>query len=248
MRFYAGHDRPNGAADLDRMMIAAHNVTAGLKPPRKGWMLDSGGFTQLTRRGLYDDTPRDYVRFVMDAAGQVPGLDAAIQQDYPASEAVDDATPLRRHEAPGLSRLATRTRARYLHTVDACDELGCDVEIAPALQGQSLEDYRRHLSLTQHLLTPGQLVAIGNLKADGHGPGFLRDLLLTLPGTYRYHALGIGKHYLNSSVGSVLRRRLWSADSAAWKVRARYAGHDQNGTAFARSYADDLTRSAPLFA
>jgi len=45
----------------------------------------------------------------------------------------------------------------------------------------------------------------------------------------------------------VLRRLFWSADSAAWKVRARYAGADQNTTEFAQSYARDLEPTTPLF-
>lgn len=82
-RFFAGHDRPSGTAQLGRMMIAAHNVGAGFEPPEHGWMLDSGGFRILVDQGRYDDTAAQYVRYARRLEQQIGGLVAVFQQDAP---------------------------------------------------------------------------------------------------------------------------------------------------------------------
>jgi hypothetical protein len=268
--FYPGHDRPRGASALDRMMIAAHNVTAGLAGYEPGaWMLDSGGFTIVTRHGEYDTDPGGYVRFVSDLAERFDGLVCAFQQDYPATEAVAEATTGPEHYAPGhvlegtLAGCAMKTRSRWLHTADASAEQDCPVPIVPVLQGEGIGDYVEHLALIRHTLqsrgasgsvagTPPR-IGIGALK--GRSPAFVRELMLALDQerrrhgrSYRFHALGIGKKYVrHAEAGPAICRLVDSYDSAAWKVRARYAGADQNTTDFANQYAQDLKPTAPLF-
>ena len=256
--FFAGHDRPRGTEALDRMMIAAHNVSEnGFEAPANGWMLDSGGFTQLTTRGEYERTPADYVRFVMDASEKIPGLVAAVQQDYIVCDEVAEATG----RTPGRDAdfaLRAETGGRFLRTHRAARRLGCDVPIMPVLQGRTQAEYVEEASNLRHLEGEVSIVGLGGLKArkkDSPGetpsPAWCRELVLRLDEVLdvRWHALGIGARYMNHpEAGPVLRRRLWSYDSAAWKVQAYYNDDaDHNDTAFATEYADGLTRSAPLF-
>jgi len=254
--FFAGHDRPDGTAQLDRMMIAAHNVT-DFTPPANGWMLDSGGFRILTDRGRYDDTASQYVEYLAQLSDQIGGLVCAFQQDAPLTPAVHDAL----EPARGYHTLMQKTVGRYVGAKHAARRAGLDVPIAPVLHGRTQDEYVTHAKRLAWNHDP-LFIGIGGLKAqkadvDGRGrlgrpsPAWLRELVLRVRDVFpaaKLHGLGIGKRYmLDSEAGPTLQRELYSFDSSAWKVRARYANRDQNTTAFANEYADDLTASTPLF-
>lgn len=250
--FFAGHDRAAGTAELDRMMIAAHNVTA-FEPPRNGWMLDSGGFRILTDRGRYEDSAAEYIRYAKRLEEEVGGLVAVFQQDAPLTPAVRDALD----PARGYTTLRHKTIGRYVGAKHEAEAVGLSAPVAPVLHGMTQDRYVTMAKRLSWSHDP-KIIGIGGLKAEKHdadgrpSPAWLRELVLRLRNVFpeaRFHALGIGKRYiLNQAAGPTLRRELWSYDSAAWKVRARYAGRDQNHTAFANEYAQDLTpNNAPLF-
>lgn len=255
VRFFPGHDRCGGkTGSLDWMMIAVHNLTTGFAAPKNGWMLDSGGYGRLLSEGEYKRSPGQYVRLVERWSRKVPGLEAAFQQDYPANRKVADSIDRWHHwEEPGdLSALVTRTQERWIHTVDAADRISAEIPVAPVLQGVRPEDYVHHLKVIRHTLSDGDIVGIGNLKTETHDAYFLREVLIWLRAAtdlnLRYHALGAGKEVLkHGRVGGEIRRRLWSADSAAWKLEAYYNGNDNHDLSYARRYARDLRPAAPLF-
>ena len=256
VRFFPGHDRPAGAGELDRYMIAAHNVTAGLPAPREEWMLDSGGFRILTDRGRYERAPAGYARFVQDCAEAVPGLVCAFQQDAPITPAVAEAVGAG-YDRAGRRALRHKTIAKWRQADDTAERLGLEVPIAPVLHGRTQAEY---LAMARRLAWTAEpsFLGIGGLKApkaDAGGevppPSWVRELVLQVRAALpeaRLHALGIGKRYvLGKEAGPALRRALWSVDSSAWKVRARYTGADQNRTGFARQYAEAFSVPTPLF-
>jgi hypothetical protein len=249
--FFAGHDRGQGMKDLDRGMIAEHNINGGFTPPKNGWMLDSGGYGQIVSSGRYEKTTREYVQFVKWCGDQVGKLVCAFQQDYPANEKVAEAigTDVRGRVEHALCYESVE---RYHETRKVMEEEGCRYWVAPVLQGRSIRDYLTNLLMVSGMVPKGAIVGIGNLKVKEHDPVFLRDLIMQIRRKggedLRLHALGIGKQFvLDSTVGHTLRKELWSFDSSSWKLEAFYNGRDNHDVKNARRYQESFEEDAPLF-
>lgn len=262
-RFFPVVSDPAQAHKVDRAMVALHRINTDFRPPDEGWMLDSGGYQQLTKRGPYEKNPREYVRTVMDLEQRVGGLCCAFQQDYVLNREVGKTVYQPGFHDRYYRHLICRSTERYMRTFRAARRLGCGVQIAPVLHGRRTTQYIRHARMLRGLPASfaggDMIVGIGSLKAEKEEVGgrptprwlsnLVVDLREVLP-SVRFHALGIGKKYMSNAVcGGNLHEKLWSFDTAAWSVAARWGESwttgDNHDVANARRYGEQVRKDAP---
>jgi len=129
LRFYLGVHRPGWLAEAPcRLFVArqAFGAMARLPRARGPWALDSGGFTELNKHGLWTRTPREYcddVRRLRDEVGQLEWaapmdwmcarLHALRAPDGPPHDEGQDETLLRLHGLPRVQRNEERMIYRW---------------------------------------------------------------------------------------------------------------------------------------
>ncbi|MFC5342908.1 hypothetical protein ACETK8_20080 (plasmid) [Brevundimonas staleyi] len=190
------------------------------------WLLDSGAFTQVTRRGGFDQSPSDYAALVRRYART--GLLAAATQDFMCEPGALKATGLtvRAHQALTLDR--------YDAILDA-DTGG--VPLMAVLQGWSPDDYRRHLEAYGARLAPGAWVGVGSVCKRQGDPRIVAAILEAVRSErpdLRLHGFGVKTTSLRDPA---VRSQLATADSLAWSMAARREGRDQNAWIEAARFA-----------
>jgi hypothetical protein len=85
MRFYLGSPEPAWLKRTDVPLFISHNRLKRCKtlPRALGpWALDSGGFTELQRHGMYRLTAADYAAAVRRYRDEIGGLEWVAPQDW----------------------------------------------------------------------------------------------------------------------------------------------------------------------
>jgi hypothetical protein len=175
--------------------------------------IDSGGFTELDTHGHWTVSPRSYVDLVRRTSDEMQTLRWAAIQDWMCEDRIRAKT--------GLTVLEHqhRTIASYHELV----ALAPEVRWLPVVQGQTQEDYERHVEMYAesgvHLPTH-RLVGVGSVcrrasSAEIHEVG--RILAALVGRGLRLHGFGLKSDGLRL-YGQWLR----SADSMAWSSRGRH--------------------------
>jgi hypothetical protein len=214
-RFFLGTHQPGWLADSPVPLFVSDRRLRHVKqslPAVCDWALDSGGFTELSTFGTWDNgpTPREYVDRIRRYRVAVGRLQWAAPQDWMCEPWIVAKT--------GLTVLEHQWR-----TIDNLFDLRAlapDLPIIPVLQGWRVDDYIRHIDLYRAVgvdLAEEPLVGVGSVcrrqGTDEIGEVFaaIRDA-----GVSRLHGFGV------KALG--LRRYghlLTSADSMAWSMQAR---------------------------
>jgi hypothetical protein len=191
----------------------------------KGWVLDSGAFTQINKYGRFYLSVLEYASQIQRWS-RCGDLMAAVSQDYMCEPAALRRTGLsvRQHQE--------RTLVRYELL------MGCGVRtyIMPVLQGYDPREYAEHLRMYGGLLAEGAWVGVGSVCKRNSNPesvlGVLKAILSERP-DLRLHGFGLK---ITALTDRRVVRRLWSSDSMAWSLAARRSGKDANGLLEAVSY------------
>lgn len=212
MKFYLGTHKLHWLRLTDIPLLVSHRRIREYKAkPRAlgGWILDSGGFSELSLHGEWTFSPREYVQAVYHYQEEIGNLEWAAPMDWMCEPAIIAKTGL------SVAEHQKRTVRNFLQLNFMASEL----PFIPVLQGWTLDDYQRCLELYDKAginLAGYPRVGVGSvcrrqataeihdifehLSGQGlklHGFGVKRD------GLVRYH------HYMAS------------ADSAAWSLNAR---------------------------
>ncbi len=184
---------------------------------RTWWALDSGGFTQLSRSGGWDNgpTPAQYVARIRRYHAEIGYLAWAAPQDWMCEPAILAKTGL------NVSEHQRRTVDNYLRLRDeaARADLPDDL-IRPVVRGWTADDYLRCLDryATAGIdLTRVGLVGVGSVCRRQSTTDAGRIITaLHLAGVTHLHGFGF-------KVAGLRRygRLLTSADSMAWSYAAR---------------------------
>jgi len=182
--------------------------------PRAGvtWMLDSAGFTELSKHGHWTITPQEYARDVQRYQREIGGLAFAAQQDWMCEEEV-------------LARTGLTVADHQRRTVDNYLELRAiapDVLWAPTLQGWTMGDYLEHIEMFYRAgvnLHALPRVCVGTICK--RKKRYLMQSALTLraihsEGLHNLHAFGAHLDLLKMSSDVLV-----SSDSTAWSTHAR---------------------------
>jgi len=212
MLFYLGTHQPHWLALCDFPLFVSRTRLAkrrSLPRARSVWALDSGGFSQLDKRGTWPITARQYAGEVRRYRDEIGHMAWAAPMDWMCEPRVRATTGL------SVAEHQRRTVNNYLELRTVAP----DLPIIPVLQGWALDDYLRCVDLYQRAgvdLTAQQVVGLGSVcrrqatTEIGAIVGTLAALRLPL------HGFGVKIAGLAS-----YSAYLTSADSMAWSAWGR---------------------------
>jgi hypothetical protein len=214
MRFYLGTHQPAWLARLIDipLMVSRRRLADRRQLPRatSDWVLDSGGFTELSIHGRWRIDVHTYVREVRRYADEIGRLQWAAPMDWMTEDHV-------------LARTGASLLTRQRRTVDNFLELrdiAPDLPFIPVLQGQTVGDYHRCADMYERHgvhLADEQLVGLGSVCRRQHSNDveeIVRSMAERAP---RLHAFGVKTLGLRRFADVIA-----SSDSAAWSLRGRY--------------------------
>lgn len=211
MTFYLGTHRPHWLETVPvpfcvsrRSLVDRRTLPRACRP----WMLDSGGFTELSLSGEWRLSPARYAAEARRFQTEIGSLAAAGIQDWMCEEGMREQT--------GLSVAAHQERT--LKSFQRLSDLAPAVPWLPTLQGWERDDYLRHWEAYEHagIRLEGRLVGVGTLCRRQHTAPALEILFALQP--LALHAFGFKRQGLKSAA-----HLLHAADSFAWSFRARRA-------------------------
>lgn len=218
MRFYLGTHQPGWLGRFDvSMFISDRRLKKYVTLPRAlaPWALDSGGFTELSTFGSWDEgpSPVEYFRRTERYARGVGNLQWAAPQDWMCEDRILAKT--------GLDVLEHQYRTiESVQVLRSFEPLYLPVDYIPVVQGQAPEDYVRHVGMYQAAgidLSAEPLVGVGSVcRRQGTGEAHEIFKALHAVGVTRLHGFGLKKTGL-ALYGGLLT----SADSMAWSFDAR---------------------------
>lgn len=213
MRFYLGTDDPYWLNKADRpLFVSTRRLEKRLptKPAVVDWALDSGGFTELSTHGAWQTGPDEYADRARRYADRLGRLTFAAIQDWMCE--------------PWIVERTGRTIDYHQHaTVDSwltLTDLAPDIPWIPVLQGWTLTDYERHLTMYAAAgvtLTDHPTIGLGSVcrrQATTDIAHLIAELAATVG--HRLHGFGIKTSGLRAYGGL-----LASADSMAWSYAGR---------------------------
>lgn len=192
-------------------MVSRRTLTEYRTPPRaRGvWVLDSGGFSELSLYGRWTVSAAQYaaeVRYYIDAVGR---MEWAAAQDWIVEPFILEKTrlTLRDHQQRTVENYAT-LRA-----------IAPEVPWLPVLQGWATDNYLRHMedyAAAGYDLTELPAVGVGSIcRRQGTNEAVVVLSQLAARGL-RLHGFGLKLRGLERVSGSLV-----SADSMAWSYDAR---------------------------
>lgn len=217
MFFYLGTHEPTWLSKSHVPLFLSAIRLAGrckrkLPRARVRWALDSGGYSCLTTHGRHLWTAEEYAALVRKWAEEIGNLDWAAVQDWMT-------------EAEALAATGLTIEEHQRRTVQSYADLkriAPELPWLPVLQGQSRDDYFRHLEMYAAAgfdLTDGRTVGIGSVcrrEDDREAVAIIRELAArgVVLHAFGFKTTGVEK------VADVIA----SSDSLAWSSGARHQG------------------------
>lgn len=201
--------------------------------------LDSGGFTEVQRHGSWTVGPRQYVGEVRRIRDEVGSLDWAAPQDWMCEPAIIHGGWHGGQYFAGTHLSVAEHQRRTVNNFLELRALAPDLPIIPVLQGWTLGDYERCVSLYESEgidLTVEPTVGLGSVcrrQATGEAAAVVTTLAAL---GIRLHGFGFKTQGL-----AICGHQLTSADSLAWSAHARrrppMSGHTHKNCANCLPYA-----------
>jgi hypothetical protein len=215
--FYLGTHRPYWLRETDIPLCISYSTLAAYSPTRTGnlpqargrWILDSRGFSELTKYGEWTIGPDTYGQDVYRLIEGVGMPDFAAPQDWMCEPQILAKTGL------DVAAHQRRTIENYLYLTSAYP----DAPWIPVLQGWTLEDYHRCADLYAEAgvdLAAASTVGLGSV-CRRQSTEEIGAIVSSLAGRgYRLHGFGVKTAGLER-----YGRYLHKADSMAWSTGAR---------------------------
>jgi hypothetical protein len=210
--FYLGTHITSWLARTDIPLFVSHRRLSRLRQlPRAAgrWMLDSGGFTEISMYGEWRTPARAYVAAVRRYADEIGGLDGAAIQDWMCEPFITAKT------GRDVAAHQRRTVDSYLELMS----LDSSLPWLPVLQGWRLEDYLRCLELYQRAgvdLRQAWRVGLGSVCRRQATTEAARIVAALAGEGLKLHGFGFKLQGL-----ALVADRLASSDSLAWSYDAR---------------------------
>lgn len=211
MIFYLGTHVTNWLRKTDvplcvsrRRLTEVKNLPTALGP----WILDSGGFTELSMFGKWTVSPRQYVEEVQRFSA-IGNLTWAAPQDWMCEPWIVAKTGLTVEEHQRRT-VENFLELRYLDP---------SLPFVPVMQGWTLQDYEHHLKMYDAAgvdLTSEPFVGLGSVCRRQQTQGGREVALMLNEAGINVHAFGLKLTGLQE-IGYLLQ----SSDSMAWSYGAR---------------------------
>jgi hypothetical protein len=190
-----------------RRLMRRHRLPRAIAP----WALDSGAFSEILLHGRFTTTPAAYVAAVRRYQSRIGWMQWAAQQDHMTESWILERSTIAKTVTE--AQRWTTTNLLELRTLDA------ELPIIPVIQGQTLDDYLRHIDAFAQAgidLHAESLVGLGSV-CRRQATGEIAELIGALTATgLRLHGFGIKTSGLDT-YGWCLA----SADSMSWSYRGR---------------------------
>lgn len=212
LTFWLGTHLPTWLETAGVPLMVSRRRLAGRKTfPRASdsWVLDSGGFSELSIGGEWSIGAKEYAEEVRRYRDEIGRMVWAASQDWMCEPFV-------------LEKTGLTVREHQRRTVDNYVELrnlASDLPFAPVLQGFAVGDYLRHYEDYERRgvdLSDAPIVGVGSV-CRRQGTREVADIFEALaPLGLRLHGFGVKQGGLELS-----EHHLTSADSMAWSFAAR---------------------------
>lgn len=241
--FWLGSHRHYHLAHTAVPLCISNNTLGGGKPEGRNtvpvrigggagepapWVLDSGGFTWLQNHGTWDagPSPAQYVRLIRRYRDEIGGLTWAAPQDWMCEPAIINGGRFGGQRFVGTHLSVAEHQRRTVLNFAELRDLAPDLDIHPAVQGWTEDDYARCVDVYWQLaridLTAAPLVLVGSVCRRQNTASAGRILRrLHRCGVTRLHGFGFKLDGIEEYGGL-----LASADSQAWSRGARW-GDDE---------------------
>lgn len=202
MKFYLGLHHPSDSEKIDvPYMVSVRSVLKRKKPLFGDWLMDSGGFTELSLNGKYTILEDDYVDCIrrLNPSG-------AFAQDWMCEPIILKKTGLTIWEHQ------VNTTVSYLSMRERTDK------VIPVLQGFRVEDYLHHIASYQIAgVSTNQLFGLGSV-CKRQRTNEIIWIITTIKQRYpeiKLHGFGVKTTALKNRL---VTESLYSADSLAWAI------------------------------
>lgn len=205
MKFYLGLHQP---ADAEKIrypaFISVARLLTRVKPVDHGdWLMDSGGFTMISKHGRYTISEEQYLACIRH---HNPKL--AFCQDWMCESFI-------------LAKTGLTIEDHQRRTLDSYLSLSAkEPRIRPVLQGWGMFDYWRHIEMYEKAgVRLDQLFGVGTVCSRNGDPllifGIMLGIKLAAP-QMQLHGFGVKTEAL-----AMCAPLMASADSMAWSSRGR---------------------------
>ncbi|XXZ47523.1 hypothetical protein AAGT00_00805 (plasmid) [Streptomyces cavourensis] len=215
---YLGTHQPSWLARLEfgqdciPLCVSHHRLDGRRTLPRAvtPWMLDSGGFTELSQHGEWTVSPYAYAAAARRYYDEIGMMDVCVIQDWMTEEEV-------------LARTGLTVWDHQLKTVASfLNLMALDAELPwmPVLQGFTLDEYLRCADLYEQAgvdLTLEPVVGIGSVCRRQGTREAVRIIETLSSMGIRLHGFGFKITGLRNGASHLL----YSSDSLAWSMNAR---------------------------
>lgn len=207
MKFYLGTHIPGWVNKYDVPFFISMRCVLKRKSELKGdWVLDSGGFTEISKHGKYLVTEEEYLECIHNTSPRI-----AYCQDWMCEPFILDKTQktvLEHQELTCRSFISLRSK--------------CGI-IKPVLQGFDPQDYAEHLKMYRKLgVSDSELFGVGSVCKRNGSPVEIYKVLSCIKReapNVRLHGFGLKITALSyAKITSLLS----STDSMAWSFGGRY--------------------------
>ena len=213
--FYLGTHRPHWLGLVDVPLFVSHRRLRSVRRlprARAPWVLDSGGFTELSQHGAWRTSTAEYIRAARRYRDEIGSLRWAAIQDWMCEPEMLRKTKL------SVAEHQRRTIASLLDLRAAAP----DIPWAPVLQGWAWGDHEQHAEAYE---------AAGiNLRAEpivGVGSICRRQATIRASLVLSWlAAAGLRLHGFGFKIGGLVTSasHLVSADSMAWSLNGKKQG------------------------
>ncbi|RZU28219.1 hypothetical protein EV284_6385 [Streptomyces sp. BK022] len=205
--------RPEFAEDCVPLCVANHRLSGRKTLPRAvtPWMLDSGGFTELSKHGRWTVSPYAYAADARRYYDEVGLMDVCAIQDWMCEDEILTNTGLT------VADHQLKTVASYLNLMT----LDADLPWMPVVQGFTLDEYLRCVDLYERAgvdLTLEPVVGIGSVCRRQGTKEAVRIIETLWSMGIRLHGFGFKVTGLRNGASHLL----YSSDSMAWSVNATH--------------------------
>jgi len=192
------------------------------------WAADSGGFTELKDYGAWTVPPAEYIARLRRYRDEIGRLAWAAPQDWMCEPIVINGGWVNGQHFVGTHLTVAEHQRRTLANLVQLRDMAPDLDIVPAVQGWTQDDYERHADAYDAAgidLTAEPLVALGSVcRRQGTAEAGRILTALHRRGITRIHGFGFKILGLRDH-GHLLT----SADSLAWSQDARRRGTPMPG-------------------
>lgn len=213
--FYVGYHQPSDAAKIKRpLCFSVMRLRRRVSWFADEFILDSGGYNEITKHGHYRMSAEEYGSTVNDLR-RMGGMVWAAQQDFMCEPEATSRTGLTVRDHQQLST------ARLIYNLKFTD-------VIPVVQGRSLADYEIHAS---------ELRRLGRFPVVGVGSVCCRKKTAEINDIYDVVKNVFWDATLHG-FGVKTQTKFESSDSMAWSIHERKTGGNPNSWVAAQKYYD----------